>query len=327
MTPPDVTLMVAAFRARLLPPLPLTALGFGGVLDGLEPPDIAPLFDALVADHEAGWEIAVDLMGMYAFQNRERFDGLRPQVVRLADEVSRRPPMLRLPATITISIRSWAGCWHAAERITTPVPLRWPWREGWWARTRSRTPSPYRRLLPTLLADFPEVVWPLIGQAIVSDRWKAHRLGLALGDSFSFGPRTNPPLLHLPEATLFAWCHAHPDSAPAFAAGLLPVLAAPDGEERKVSFHPRLARLLDEFGDREDVREAIDRNVNSFGWSGSATTYYARYEHPFAELTRHPRLAVRRWAKSMLRRLRASRERARNEEEEEEAWWEVGAVT
>ena len=97
MTPPDVTLMVAAFRARLLPPLPLTALGFGGVLDGLEPPDIAPLFDALVADHEAGWEIAVDLIGMYAFQNRERFDGLRPQVVRLADEVSRRPPMLRLP--------------------------------------------------------------------------------------------------------------------------------------------------------------------------------------------------------------------------------------
>ena len=172
-----------------------------------------------------------------------------------------------------------------------------------------------RPFLRTLLADFPEVVWPLIGQAIVSDRWRSHRLGLALGDSFSFGPRTNPPLLHLPEATLFAWCHAHPDSAPAFAAGLLPVLAAPDGEERKVSFHPRLARILDEFGDREDVREAIDRNVNSFGWSGSATTYYARYEHPFAELTRHPRLAVRRWAKSMLRRLRASRERARNEED------------
>ena len=181
-----------------------------------------------------------------------------------------------------------------------------------------------RPILRTLLADFPEVVWPLIGQAIVSDRWRSHRLGLALGDSFSFGPRVNPPLLHLPEDTLFAWCHAHPDAAPAFAAGILPVLATPDGDEDgKTTLHPWLARILDEFGDREDVRDAIDRNANSFGWSGSETTYYARYEHPFAELTRHPRPTVSRWAKSMLRRLRASRERARDEDEEREAWWEV----
>lgn len=181
-----------------------------------------------------------------------------------------------------------------------------------------------RPLLGTLLSDFPEVVWPLVGQAIVSDRSKAHRLGLALGDSYSFGPRKNPPLLDLPEATLFAWCHAHPGTAPAFSAGLLPVLASPDGgEDAELSIHPWIARLLDEFGDREDVRDAIDRNVNSFGWLGSETTHYARHEHPFAELTQHPLPAVSRWAKSMLRRLRASRERARNEDEEREARWDV----
>src|SRR5262249_55642776 len=79
-------------------------------------------------------------------------------------------------------------------------------------------------LLPVMLADFAALVWPTIGKAIVADRAKAWRIEHALGDSYSFEDAKKPPLLHLPEDILFAWCHAHPDVGPAFIASVLPVL-------------------------------------------------------------------------------------------------------
>ena len=320
VTASDIALMVAAFQVGLLPPRRLTALSFA--LDGLNPHDVAPLFDALLC--EEAWEVALELMGTYTFRDPQWFDWLRPQLVRLADGVARWPVSLGLPMRDhhIEQLMEWMLARGRGDRDACAVALALA--RGVVEADTIDGAERVRPLLPTLLSDFPEVVWPLFGQAIVSDRWKGQRLGLALGDSYSFGPRKNPLLLDLPEATLFAWCHAHPEAAPGFAAGILPVLASPDGGvDAESRIHPWTARLLDEFGDREDVRDAIDRNVNTFGWSGSATTYYALYEDPFTELTRHPRPEVGRWAKSMLRRLRASREQARNEDEEREARWEV----
>ena len=320
VTASDIELMVPAFEARLLPARRLTALSFA--LDGLRPRDVSPLFDVLLC--EEAWEVALELMGTYTFSDPERCEGLRAQIVRLAEGMARWRVTLDLPMRDhhIEQLMGWMLARGREDRDACSVALALA--RGVVEADAIDDADCVRPLLPTLLSDFPEVVWPLFGQAIVSDRWKAHRLGLALGDSYSFGPRKHPPLLHLPEAALFAWCHAHPEAAPAFAAGILPVLAPTvDNEGGQVTLHPWLARLLDEFGDREDVRDAIDRNVNTFGWSGSATTYYAQYEGPFAELIRHPRPEVGRWAKSMLRRLHASREQARNEDEEREARWEV----
>ena len=111
-------------------------------------------------------------------------------------------------------------------------------------------------VIPMLLSSFPEIAWPLIGRAIVSDRQRAWRLGHVLGDRVSFGRENSPTILHLPEGTLFAWRHAHPDQAPAFAAGVVPVLTTHQLDAPRRSLHPVMIRLLEGFGDREAVREA-----------------------------------------------------------------------
>jgi hypothetical protein len=152
-------------------------------------------------------------------------------------------------------------------------------------------------LLPSLLSGFPEIVWPLLGQAIVSDRKKAWHFEHALGDSFAFGSRQEPPILSLPENILFAWCHAHPEVGPAFVAVVAPVLTHRNPDAGQSEFHPITKRLLDEFGDREDVFRALVRNMHTFGWTGSRTRYYALYEPPLRGLENHPVGAVRRWAK------------------------------
>ena len=180
-------------------------------------------------------------------------------------------------------------------------------------------------LVPKLLADFPETVWPLIGQAILAaDAKRSFLLRIILGDPRSFGRTANSIILQLPEETLFAWCHANPKRAPAFLAAIAPVLTNyGKGENSQRGLHPVMTRLLDEFGEREDVRRAIEDNIHTFGWSGSQSTYFALYQEPLKALVDHPKPQVRGWVRSLLRYLDSTIKNALDEDEELEAYDEV----
>ena len=103
---------------------------------------------------------------------------------------------------------------------------------------------------------------------------------------------------------------------PAFVASILPLLTTYQADATDRSIHPVMARMLSEFGDSDDVLHAIGRNIDSFGWSGSLTKYYALYEQPTRGFLTHRRPRVRRWAQRMLRQLSARIKEARNEDEE-----------
>ena len=124
---------------------------------------------------------------------------------------------------------------------------------------------------------------------------------------------------NLPEDVLFAWCHANPEKAPAFAARNLPFLTTLDRNASGRKIHSRMLRLIDEFGHLEDVREEIAANIHTFGWSGSTTEYYELFYDPLAELAGHQNRDVRRWATQVGDELKAAFERAKNEDEEREA--------
>ena len=319
----DIELVIGALQAGLLPPWQLNKWSFGGVLAKVPAPAVAPLFNVML-DHSAeGFVVAVDLMGMYAHDKPEMLEGLRPQVLKLADNVRRwqRPPAGGLHLHHFEQIVSWMlgkGRQDPGARATALALAR--------ALVNVREYGDDRLIEPVLsklLSDFPEIAWPLIGQAIVSDDQKAARLAFVLGNQLSFEPESNRPILSLPEDTLFAWCHAHPDRAPAFAARIVPVLTRHGVAAPKLSLHAVAARLLDEFGERDDVRRAIESNIHTFGWSGSLTTYFAPYKEPFSKLLLHPKLKVRSWARTVLRQLDNSVERARDEDEETEARGEL----
>ena len=149
------------------------------------------------------------------------------------------------------------------------------------------------------------------------------RLRFTLGDPYTFGRNANAVILNLPEAVLFAWCYAIPDRGPAFLAETVPILTTsgtgvPDG-----LLHPVMARLIDEYGDREDVQQAVEINIHTCGWTGSTANYYKPYKDPLSKLVRHPKPQVRRWAKRLLRRLDNDIEKARNEDEQRKAFWEI----
>ena len=315
----DIELVIGALQADLLPPGRLNQWSFGGVLAKVPDSMVAHLFDAMLDHSTEGFVVATELMGMYAHGEPGMLDGLRPQVIKLVENFTKwqLPPVGDLYLHDFGQIVSWMLDKGRQDSDATATALAL-------ARTlvnvrEFNDAPPIKPVLSRLLSNFPEVAWPLIGQAIVSDGQKAARLAFVLGDQFSFERESHPVILSLPEDALFAWCHAHPDSAPAFTARILPVLTSHGVDAPKLSLHPVIARLLDEFGEREDVQRAVELNIDTFGWSGSMTTYFAPYKEPLSKLLQHPKPKVRSWARILLRQLDDSVERARSEDEEREA--------
>ena len=313
----DIELVAGAFQANLLPPWPLMQWTLGGVLAQAPARAVGPLFDALLDHSPQAFGVALDLMGMYTHQSLEKLEDLRPQLRKIAENLTRwEHPRYRHPDGHHFGdLMKWILEQGRQDPDARSVALTL-------SRAFVDLDDDLRRrfirpVARTLLEGFPEIAWPIIGNAIISDQLLAWSLGYILGGRLSSGDRHNSVILSLPEDVLFAWCHAHPDSAPSFTATVVPVLTTYDHEAADRAIHPLMARLLDEFGDRDDVLRCIGGNIHSyFGW-GSPANYYALYENPLTRLSEeHPSLRVRRWARSTLRGLAASSEGARAEDEE-----------
>ena len=315
----DVTIAVNALGAGHLKPHHLRPWAFGGVLAESPFVDVAPLFDALIDHSSEGKAVCADLMGMYVWRAPEKIGNIRRQIVKLAERSA-----------------DWEGQYgrgmddyHFQELMQNTLKRG---REDDLARSVAlalaksfvrvdeyRSHHLFEPILPLLLSGFPEIAWPIIGQAIVDDEKTAALLMFELGGVLSFGDEPDSAILNLPEDVLFAWCYANPEKAPAFAARNLPFLTTLDRNAENREIHPRILRLINEFGDREDVRDEVAGNIHTFGWSGSQTEYYQMFYEPLDKLADHGFRDVRRWAKDMKNDLENAYRRAKDYDEEWEA--------
>ena len=323
--PSDIGLVIGALRTGLLPVWRLRQWALNGVLAEVPAPAVAPLFDAML-DHSAeAFTEAMELMWMYAHGAPDRLDGFRPHLRKAAGNVARWSrsqggAMANYDSNFE-DLMKWMlekgrqdpDARATALALATALVSVADWNEG---RIMKPVVSP-------LLSGFPEIAWPIVGQAIVSDQGQAWCFESILGDRISFMKDQNPAILSLPEDTLFAWCRAHPDRAPAFVAATVPILTTYRIDAPERSLHPVVIRLFNEFGDRDNMLQAITCNMENFGWSGPLMNYYGLYREPLRTLHDHPKWQVRRWAKTMLRHLDARIEHACNRDEEWEAQWEI----
>ena len=326
----DIALVVSALDAGLLPPWRLMQWRFGGVLAEVEAPAVAPLVDALLDHSEGGYTVALDLIGMYAFGRSEVLAGFRPQLRKAAENLTRCDNSHHrgnaghhfgdLMKWLLEKGREDTDARAVALALARAlVDLKDDTAEGI-MRARMIGEHMIKPIIRLLLGGFPEIAWPILGQGIVSDPLRAWNLGTLLGSRMSSDDRHDAAILSLPEDVLFEWCRAHPAVAPAFTATVVPVLTTYNREAVGHTLHPRMARLLDEFGDREDLLQAVGGNIHSyFGWS-SPTGYFALYEAPLSKLRdEHSSARVRRWARATLREIAAVSEGIRSEEDEWEA--------
>ena len=276
--------MLSALRASALDSFHLLQWGGGGILAEVEAQAVSPLFAELIDHSLEGYAVALDLIGMYAFKRSEVLENFRPQLRKAAENLLRWSPS-RLPVMVEHHFGDLMG-WLLEKGRGDPDA-----RATALALTKALVSSGdvgaerlIKPLIRPLLEGFPEIAWPILGHTVLSDPVRGWRLGYLLRGQISSEERHNAPMLSLPEDVLFEWCRANPDRAPAFTA--------------------TAARLLEEFGDHEDVLDAVGGNIRSyFGW-GSPADYYVLYKTPLSRLRdEHPSARVRRWAKVMLREI------------------------
>lgn len=324
--PSDIRLTSDALNAGRLHPKHLLSWKYLGAFANVPIAAAISLFDRLLSRNDAeAFRVAVCLLGSYVRKDPGNLDELRPQVLRLAKNSVRHGPRSNggsldrhFERIMQKALKKgWQdpGARAVALALAKALASVKEWHEG----------ELIKPVLPLLLSEFTEIVWPVIGQTLASDPDSGNHLKHILGSRHSFENIKCPLILKLPEETLLEWCHEHPDCAPAFAASTLPVLTTyrPDAPGR--ALHPVLSRLIDEFGDREDVLREVGRSIRMYNWEGwPLTKYYELFLEPLEQLRcKHQKNLVRNWAKHMLRFLHKQIKVTQREAEEREARWDI----
>ena len=324
--PSDIRLSLDALKADRLHPDYLMAWEYSETFAKIPVAAIIPLFDWLLGHGAEAFRVGICLLGPYACETSGNFDDLRPQVLHLAKNATRYESQTEvgifdLDHHFEQLMRKALekGCQDRGARTVALALAKAlagidAWSDG----------GLVQPVLPLLLSEFTEIVWPVLGQAIASDPDSGYRFKHALGCQHSFEKIKRPLILKLPEETLFEWCHEHPDHAPAFAASTVPVLTTYQADATDRALHPVISRLIDEFGEREDVLFEIRINIQQYSWSGPLAKYYGLFLEPLERLrSGHPKNPVRRWARDMLHFLHKQAEEAQRKDEEREARWDI----
>lgn len=168
----------------------------------------------------------------------------------------------------------------------------------------------YRLLLDKYFDD----IWPELSEALLSDNddvWIYFRLKDILGSMIG-GAYNEVGLLFVFDHTesLLEWCRQNPGKAPARLIGMAPVF----GEDG--SFSPLITTLVDEFGERPDVLEALNHNMSCFGCYGSVRPLYHKQINALQRFTKDSRLSVKTWAEKWTRSLEGEIEKEMKREQE-----------
>ena len=323
-TPSDLMLMTSALQKGTLSPHQLHP---GSILYSVDDASrqAAVLVNVLIDHSDEGLANALNLLGPL---DGERLGAFRCQIRKIAENTLRLPPMRIwhfFEKLMTWMLQQESG---DHDVVATAIAL---------AKAVANLPDvnydyekkkALQSVLPILLSKFSGIAWQLIGSAIISTE-RTYVFESLMSGGIQFGhQRVNSPLLSLPEDALFAWCHAHPEKAPAFVARTVLFLTSDDSNsDPVVSVHPVMVRLLEDFGDRENVTSALIRNISSGGWSGSIEAFhqkkYEKKREPIKLLLEHPHKNVRRWAKDALDKIQTMLEQARNWDAHSQArFWE-----
>lgn len=337
--PSDLDLIIFALQNSFLSSHWLDCITIGKILHNVSSQNVAHLIDVLIDHNAEGFSAALILLGRYLYEDCTRLETfLRSQIRKIAESILRwrwtgqandlNSQTMResyFTKLITCMLKNEADdrdvaatAMAVAKAVATLPDVDYDYEKE----------EALQTVLPILLSKFSGIAWPLIGSAIISTE-RTYFFESFMGGGLQLGhQRVNSPLLSLPEDTLFAWCHSHPEQAPAFVARTVLFLTSDDSNsDPVVSVHPVMVRLLEDFGDRENVTSALIRNISSGGWSGSIEAFhqkkYEKKREPIKLLLEHPHKNVRRWAKDALDKIQTMLEQARNWDAHSQArFWE-----
>jgi hypothetical protein len=114
--------------------------------------------------------------------------------------------------------------------------------------------------------------------------------------------------------SIFNWCASNKPLAPTRIAELLPIFDNNNTDYSK--WHPVALRLIDDYGDIDEVRSHLNSNMGTYSWTGSVVPLLESKKILFNQLTNHKIESVREWANSHISYLDKDIEREKNKDAE-----------
>lgn len=319
VTSDDIRLVLEALDSNLLPPKHLQDWAVQGCFEGVLQSEQANLVDKLLAHSAEGFWSAIWIVHSQCFGPSGKLDDFLPQIRAAAERVTNWDQSRFNGISDDYFEELMKRALAKGREDQDAQAVAFALAAAFVKSIGPTAPKFFERLLPTLLEQFPEITWQFIGAAVLSEGAPVWHFEFAMRGSLGSRLERIPVITLLPAETLIAWCRANPEGAPAFAAATLPVLATADSEIAKPAFDPTLARVIEEFGERDGVLEAVDRNMRTFTWSRSEESRLRRYRAPLESLRNHRIPAVSRWAESQLRYFDERIQQAQSWIEEQEA--------
>jgi len=302
-----------------IPVSDIRVFSYGRALDKL-PEDFVAEFCQTIANHsQEGANCALDVLYMYCHQNDERF----AKCVQTFRNIVMRKGLLVGEKQSQMAGHHWEVVSKKLLKIDKDVELAKHLAgeiiRMCGSKEISRDIVHYnaRRVLETLLKEYFDTCWNIVGETLVSQDWEARCL---LGNIVGAGhekEKSEALIGEISQEGLLKWCKKNIPHGPATIARLTPVFPSDKG---KVSLHALARRLIDDFGSLEEVREELSSNLWSFSSWGSRAPYYQRRIDLLKELTAHPIKEVGEWAKSNIKWFEKERDEATRKSQE----WEWG---
>ena len=297
----------------------IRVFSYGRALDKL-PENFVAKFCQTIANHsQEGANCALDVLSMYCHQNDERFTKCSPTFRNIIMQEG----LLIGETQSQMAGHNWEVVSNKLLRINRDIELAKHLAGEIVVMCGSDKVSwnhisyNAKSVLGVLFKEYYEECWVIIGKALMSEDWGTRPyLENIVGPGYE-KEGSEALISEIPQEGLLKWCKKNLPYGPTVIAHLTPVFS---GEKEKISWHPLARKLIDEFGNLEEVRNKFSTNLWSFSSWGSRAPYYQKRIDLLRELLSHPIKEVREWAASNIKYFEKEREKARREAEE----WDWG---
>ena len=162
-----------------------------------------------------------------------------------------------------------------------------------------------------------QAVWSDLSSALMSkddDYIKFYGLKGILGSHIGGVTRSVGILFDGDIETIFEWCKSNQPLAPARLAELVPIYG--ENNDNYSIWHPITKRLIDEFGEFEEVLSNLGANMGNFSWVGSVVPLLEGKKELFKALENHKNPKVSIWATKYLTYTEEQIKQEKNRDEE-----------
>lgn len=160
-------------------------------------------------------------------------------------------------------------------------------------------------------------IWPDLSEALLSKEENYltfFSLKHILGSHIGGVGRTEGVLFIGNIDEIFKWCGENAPLAPSRLAELTPIFNNYNTDYSE--WHPVTLRLLNEFGNINEVLNGLSANMGTYSWTGSLVPYLESKRELFKKILSHPREEVRNWAQSYINYLDKEIEAEKNRDAE-----------